>query len=61
MTCQSEKCENEAVVTVFWPGQETRKCLDCAQKAKKLASFMGFPLSMRPISAAELLAADKPE
>jgi hypothetical protein len=34
---------------VFWPGETTKKCLACAQKAIGIAQAMGFALDVRLI------------
>lgn len=42
-------CCAEATVTVFWPGKETVACDRHAEGMVKLAGFMGFVLSTRPL------------
>jgi len=48
--CQSAECGNVAVVLVMWPGQPTKMCAECMQKAQRVNSFIGGPpLPIMPI------------
>lgn len=40
--CQTKRCENIAVLRVFWPGNTIDVCPPCAQGLHGLASHMGF-------------------
>ena len=42
-------CTEAATVTVFWPGKETVACGRHHLGMQRLASVMGFTLSVRPI------------
>jgi len=49
VSCVDLGCKNEAVCTIFWPGQESVMCKLHAQRAVKIADVMGFVVSMRPL------------
>lgn len=42
-------CTAEATFTVFWPGQETVSCDRHHAHQQRIAGFMGFSLSSRPL------------
>lgn len=48
-------CTAEATFTVFWPGQETVSCDRHHEGQQRIAGFMGFALSSRPIPKPEVL------
>lgn len=45
MKCESNQCERDALFMVHWPGQSTRKCDRCTDRAQGLAQVMGFRLT----------------
>jgi hypothetical protein len=49
--CRSWNCEREATRMVFWPGQTTELCDNCASRAQSTAEAMGFVLEVRPLAA----------
>ncbi len=53
MTCQQDGCFAEATAEVFWPGKTTVQCDEHAEALVRLADFMGFTLSRRPLPAQE--------
>lgn len=44
--CKTATCNDLATVRVFWPGQTSDMCAQCALRAKGVAAAMGFPLSV---------------
>lgn len=51
MKCQSNECQGEATHTVYWPGQKSVKCDEHAAQAERIASTLGFSLSLEPLPA----------
>ena len=55
MTCTQSKCTNPATHRYTWPGnEETYTCEACANRAKGLASVMGFALAVYGLGTAYL-------
>jgi hypothetical protein len=50
--CTHDKCDNEAVYEVFWPGKTVQHCQIHAEMARATANAMGFQLDIRPLPAA---------
>ena len=48
ITKDGSPCPNQAVCTVFWPGQTCEKCAACALRCLEVASAMEFALTVRP-------------
>ncbi len=48
------QCQEEATVTVFWPGQETVACDRHHAGMQRVAEVMGFPLPSRPLGEIEV-------
>lgn len=54
MKCKSfdgdwKACEEQATMTIFWPGKTTGACAKHAQEIQTAAKFIGFALDSRPI------------
>lgn len=47
--CETDSCAEVARYRVHWPGRTMNFCLDCTQRAKRLALHMGFELTHGPI------------
>lgn len=44
--CESQGCKGDGGFRVHWPGRTTLMCEPCATRARGLASFMGFNLTV---------------
>ena len=55
MKCGSVNCDHAAWFKVFWPGQTIDMCVDCAERAEKIAEAMGFKLHVVVILPASML------
>jgi hypothetical protein len=48
MKCGQQECEEQALVTVYWPSRTSVMCPKHAAQAQGLARHMGFKLPVRP-------------
>ena len=49
-TCESDKCNNDATVRYFWPGNLPRAaCAEHAGQAARVAEAMGLLLPIEPL------------
>ena len=49
MKCCHDKCEQEATLEVFWPGQTKIMCAVDGLRAVNLGAHMGFNVTLRPL------------
>lgn len=50
MTCQQNKCEQEATHTVYWPGQTTKQCETHAKSVRAMGAVLGFHVDIVPLA-----------
>lgn len=59
MNCKSNNCTELATHIVYWPGKETMMCSKHAENAIKVATAMGFFLSVKGLTTASTVNSDK--
>lgn len=55
--CRSVSCDHEARFVVYWPGQTTLMCTECAARALRIAEVMMMGLDIQPLSIHNVLSA----
>ncbi len=49
MKCRQMDCDEDAVLTVYWPGSTSYACHEHSIKALEVAKQMSFSLSLGPL------------
>lgn len=53
--CRSSDCHAVAAFTVYWPGQTSKMCQRCADRAVGIGQAMGFTPHVAPITSIEIV------